>query len=217
MDIDGVVAFLDDILIGGETKEEHDKRLNQVLKVFQRHNVAINKKKTVFNTSSIENLGYVISDDGIKPSPKKRAAIMEAPTPRSVSKVQSFLGLVTYYCRFVRNFASVLAPLYDLLKKASKFKWSSIEANAFSKIRDELAKSYLLVNFDGEHEVIVEVDASPVGVGCVLMQEMNGYSRPVYFASKKLSSAELNYAQLDKEALALVYAVTKFQYFFAQS
>ena len=195
--------------------EEHDKRLNRVLKVFQRHNVSINKKKTVLSTNSMEYLEYVISGDAIKPSPKQLAAILEVPTPKSVSEVQSFLGLVTYYCRFVRKFSSVLAPLYDLLKKGSKFKWSSIEANAFTKIKDQLAISDLLANFDGEHEVIVEVDASPVGVGCVLMQEINGYSRPVYFASKKLSSAEINYAQLDKEALALVYAVTKFKYFFA--
>ena len=213
MNIDGVVAFLDDILVGGENKEEHDRRLNQVLKVFQMHNVAINKKKTVLNTSSIEYLGYVISGDGIKPSPRKLAAILDAPAPRSVAEVQSFLGLVTYYCRFVKNFSSVLAPLYDLLKKGAKFKWSSVEANAFDTVKEMLAKSDLLANFDGEHEVIVEVDASPVGVGCVLIQEMNGCSRPVYFASKKLSAAELNYSQLDKEALALVYAVTKFKYF----
>ena len=113
MDIDGVVAFLDDILVDGETKEEHDKRPDRVLKVFQKHNVAINKKKTVLNTDSIEYLGYVISGNGIKPSPRKLAAILEAPTPRWVGEVQSFLGLVTYYCRFVRNFSSVLAPLYD--------------------------------------------------------------------------------------------------------
>ena len=212
-DIDGVVAFLDDILIGGETKEEHDTRLNLVLKVFQKHNVAINKKKTVLNTSSIEYLGYVISGDGIKPSPKKLTAILEAPTPKSVGEVQSFLGMVTYYCRFVRNFSSVLAPLYDLLKKGSTFKWSSVEAKAFCNVKEELAKSDLLANFDSEHLVIVEVDASPVGVGCVLMQEMNGYERPIYFASKKLSAAESNYSQLDKEALALIYAVTKFKYF----
>ena len=212
-DIDGVVAFLDDILIGGETKEEHDNRLDRVLRVFQKHNVAINKKKTVLNTNSIEYLGYIISGVGIKPSPKKLAAILEAPTPKSVGEVQSFLGMVTYYCRFVRNFSSVLAPLYDLLKKGSKFKWSSVEANAFCKVKEELANSDLLANFDSDHSVTVEVDASPVGIGCVLMQEMNGHERPVYFASKKLSSAESNYSQLDKEALALVYAVTKFKYF----
>ena len=89
-DIDGVVAFLDDILIGDDTKEEHDTRLNRVLKVFQKHNVAINKKKTVLNTSTIEYLNYVISGDGIKPSPKKLTAILEAPTPKSVGEVQSF-------------------------------------------------------------------------------------------------------------------------------
>ena len=121
--------------------------------------------------------------------------------------------MVTYYSRFVKKFSTILSPLYDLLKKGAKFKWSEVEAAAFSKVKLELSKSDLLANFDGTHPVTVEVDASPVGVGCVLMQKINGYERPIYFASKKLSAAELHYSQLDKEALALVYAVTKFKYF----
>lgn len=96
MDIDGVIAFLDDILIGGETQKDHDKRLDRVLRELQKHNVAINKKKTVLNTDNIEYLGYVISGDGIKPSSKKLAGILEAPPPKSVSEIKPFLGMVTY-------------------------------------------------------------------------------------------------------------------------
>ena len=213
MHIDGVIAFLDDIFIGGETQEEHDERLNRVLRELQKHNVAINKNKTVLNTSNLEYLGYVISGDGIRPSPKKVAAILEAPSPSSVGEVKSFLGMVTYYSRFVPNFSSVLSPLYDLLKKNAKFRWSDTEASAFNAVKAELSESNFLANFDGNSQVLVEVDASPVGVGCVLMQKFNGIEKPVYFASKKLSAAELKYSQLDKEALALVYAVSKFKYF----
>ena len=213
MHIDGVIAFLDDIFVGGETQKEHDERLNRVLRELQKHNVSINKSKTVLNTSKLEYLGYVISGDGIKPSPKKIAAILEAPSPKSVSEVKSFLGMVTYYSRFVPNFSSVLSPLYDLLKKNAKFKWSDAEINAFTTVKTALSESNFLANFDGDSPVVVEVDASPVGVGCVLMQKLNGIEKPVYFASKKLSAAELKYSQLDKEALALVYAVSKFKYF----
>ena len=212
-DIEGVAVFLDDILVGGGSQEEHDQRLNRVLNEFKKHNVAINKKKTVLNSSSIEYLGYVISGNGIKPSPKKLAAVLEAPPPKSVGDVKSFLGMVTYYSRFVKNFSSLLSPLYELLKKGAVFKWTSVESQAFSKIKTELSESELLANFEGNHPVIVETDASPVGVGCVLLQEVNGRERPVYFASKKLSAAELNYSQLDKEALGLVFAVSKFKYF----
>lgn len=99
------------------------------------------------------------------------------------------------------------------LKKGVPFKWSDVEDKAFKQIKFELSKSNLLSNFDGGYPLIVEADASPVGVGCVLLQKINGEEKPVYFASKKLSAAEKNYSQIDKEGLALVYAVNKFRYF----
>ena len=211
--IEGVAAYMDDIVISGETKEEHDERLKKVLNVLQSHNVQINKSKTVLNMESIDYLGYCISGEGIKPSPQKVQAILDAPCPTSVAEVHSFLGMITFYCRFVKNFSTKSAPLYDLLKKDTKFRWTKVEQNAFKEIKQDFVNSKLLVNFDGLSPLIVEVDASPVGVGCVLLQKVNGVERPIHFASKKLTSAEMKYSQLDKEGLALVFAVKRFRYF----
>ena len=109
--------------------------------------------------------------------------------PKSVADVKSFVGLVTYYCRFVPQFSSILAPLYDLLRKNVQFKWTENEENAFRTIKRELCNSLILANFDGYSPLMLEVDASPVGVGCVLKQIVNGVEQPVYFASKKLVPA----------------------------
>ena len=211
--IEGVAAYMDDIVVSGATKEEHDERLKQVLDVLQSHNVQINKKKTVLNMDTIEYLGYNISGEGIKPSPRKVEAIVDAPCPTSVAEVQSFLGMVTFYCKFVKNFSTKAAPLYELLKKGARFKWTKLEQQSFNSIKDDLAESKLLANFDGESPLMVEVDASPVGVGCVLLQKIDGHEKPIYFASKKLTSAEIKYSQIDKEGLALVFALKRFRYF----
>ena len=213
VDIEGVEGYLDDIIVSGETQEIHDERLNKVLKRLQEHNVQINKKKSVLSTSCIDYLGYQISDEGIKPSPKKLEAILNAPAPTSVQELQSFLGMVTYYCKFVRDFSTKLSPLYDLLKKGQKFKWTKSEQNVFQFIKNELSAGKLLTNFDGKSPLIIEVDASPIGIGCVLLQKTNDKEAPVYFASKKLSPSEQNYSQVDKEGLALVFGVQKFRYF----
>ena len=211
--IEGVSVYLDDILVSGDIKAEHDERLRQVLHILQEHNVQINKKKSVLNTSSIEYLGYHISGQGIKPSPRKLTAILEAPCPKSIAEVQSFLGMVTYYCKFVKNFSTKLSPLYDLLKKGATFRWTKVEQNAFQGIKTDLCEGKLLTNFNGDYPLILEVDASPVGVGCVLLQKVNDQELPIYFASKKLSSAEQNYSQIDKEGLALVFGMHRFRYF----
>lgn len=115
----------------------------------------------------------------------------------------------------MKNFSTKLAPLYELLKKGARFKWAAREENAFRNIKQELINSPVLTNFTGRLPLKLEVDASPVGVGCVLLQEVDGQDKVVYFASKKLSPAEQNYSQLDKEALALVYGVKKTEVFSA--
>ena len=211
--VEGVAAYLDDIIICGINKDEHDGRLKRVLQILQEHNVKINKKKSQLHVDSLEYLSYHISGQGIKPSTRKLQAIIEAPSPTSTAEVHSFIGMVTYYSKFVQNFSSKLSPLYELLKKNVKFRWTAVEQNAFQSIKDDLMDSTLLANFDGESPLIIEVDASPVGVGCVLLQRVNGKERPVYFASKKLSEAERNYSQIDREGLALVFAVKRFRYF----
>lgn len=211
--MEGVAAYLDDIIVCGSSKEEHNERLIKVLQILQDHNVKINKNKSVLYAESLEYLGYHISGKGIKPSNKKLEAIVKAPTPTSVAEVHSFVGMITYYCRFIKNFSSKLAPLYNLLKKGTKFKWTEVEEKVFQDIKNDLYHSDLLTNFDGEAKLSVEVDASPYGVGCVLLQNLGGEERPVCFASKTLTAAERRYSQIDREGLALVFALKRFRYY----
>ena len=121
--------------------------------------------------------------------------------------------MLTFYCRVIKNFSSKLAPLYELLKKDKVFKWTETEQRSFDNVKSDLANGPLLVNYDGCSSLIVEVDASPIGVGYVLLQKVNGKELPVYFASKKLTSAEQNYAQIHREGLALVFGLNRFRYF----
>ena len=139
--IEGVQVFLDDIVIVGDTQEEHDRRLCEVLNVLQKRNVKLNKSKCQIRVREVPYLGYILSGEGIRPDPKKIQSIMEAPIPNSVSALKSFLGLCTYYNRFVPNFSSILCPLYNLTQKNVKFQWSDVHENSFNAIKDALAKA----------------------------------------------------------------------------
>ena len=211
--IEGVQVFIDDILVVGDTQEEHDKRLSMVLSRLQKRNVKLNKSKCEISAMEVPYLGYILSGDGIRPDPKKIKAILEAPTPNSVLSLKSFLGLCTYYNRFVPKFSSVLCPLYNLTQKNVQFQWSAVHEQAFLKIKEALAKANILENFNPNAKRILEVDASSIGVGAVLKQECKGKVSTVAFKSRKLSKAECNYAQIDKEALSIVFGVKKFSDF----
>ena len=212
-DMEGVNVFLDDILICSNSKTDQHDKVQQVLDRLKKANVQLNKKKCEFDKNSLEFLGFVISDKGVSPSPSKVKAIKTAPEPQNVGELQSFIGLVTYYSRFIHKFAEICAPLYDLTKKNAKFVWEKQHQVAYNILRNSVCNSTLLTCFNGRSKLILEVDGSPVGVGAVLIQVEKGVERPIAFASKKLSSAEKNYSQTDREALAMVFGVTKFKYF----
>ena len=211
--IEGVVVYLDDILVCATSLGELEKKLRLVLDRLSNANVKLNVKKCELNKSVIEFLGYEISAKGLSPSPTKVRAIVDAPEPKNLVEVQSFLGLVTYYSRFIPKFSDILSPLYDLTKKNVKFVWCKKCQIAFDLVKKLLCSSTALSCFTGESKVILEVDASPIGLGAVLLQLENENEKPVAFASKKLSSTEQNYSQTDREAFALVFGVTKFKYF----
>ena len=211
--VEGVQVFLDDIVVVGDTQEEHDNRLCEVLSILQKRNVKLNKSKCQIRAKEVPYLGYILSGEGIKPDPKKIQAILEAPTPTSVSSLKSFLGLCTYYNRFVPRFSSILCPLYNLTQKDVQFQWTTIHEQAFNSIKMAMAEANILENFNPEAKLILEVDASPVGVGAVLKQEFQGRISTIAFKSRKLSKAESHYGQIDKEALSIVFGVKKFSDF----
>ena len=159
-------------------------------------------------------MGHIISGEGLQPSASKVAAIKEAPKPSSLSELKSFLGLVNYYAKFLPNSATLLAPLYKLLRNSESWRWNKEQQVAFEHIKDMLTAPTLLVHFDDSKPLMLSCDASPHGVGAVLSHVMDNQSdKPIAYASRSLNTAERRYSQLDKEALAILFGVSKFHHY----
>ena len=139
-------------------------------------------------------------------------ALHEFPSPQNVAALKSYLGLLSYYSRFLPNLSTTLAPLYLLLKDGVRWQWTLDQAAAFEESKKLLQKSSFLVHFDPTLKIILACDASAYGIGAVLSHQMPvGSEKPVGFASRTLTKAEQNYSQIDKEALACVFGVQKFR------
>ena len=216
--IDGVCVYIDDILVTGATDDQHLDHLDKVLKRLQEAGLKLKKDKCSYLLPSVEYLGHIISAEGLQTSDSKVSGIVNAPTPKSVSELRSFLGLVNYYHKFLPDLATTLAPLYALLQKKQMWSWKQEQEEAFNHVKQLLQSSRVLVHFDPSLPLILECDASPYGVGAVLSHRMaNNDERPICFASRSLSDVERRYSQLDKEALALVFGVKKYhQYLYGR-
>ncbi|XP_026314449.1 LOW QUALITY PROTEIN: uncharacterized protein K02A2.6-like [Hyposmocoma kahamanoa] len=217
--LEGVLCFLDDILISGRNRIEHLEKLKKVLQILLDAGLTLRKEKCEFFKNEITYLGYVIDRNGIRKSSDKVKAIVEAPRPKNLSQLQSFLGLINYYRSFVPNAANILAPLYDLLKKSTKWSWTTDHEEAFCKIKNILASDKVLTHFDINAKIILTVDASPNGLGAILSQVgSDGLERPISFASRTLTSPEKKYSQIQKEATAIIFGIKRFhQYLYARS
>ncbi|XP_061878364.1 uncharacterized protein K02A2.6-like [Entelurus aequoreus] len=206
-----VHCFLDDILVTGENDADHLKNLDAVLGRLGKFGLRVQKEKCEFFKSSLEYLGHVIDKKGLHKSPEKLKAIAEAPAPINVSQLRSFLGLINYYGRFVKNMATMLSPLHELLHTGVAWKWSPECEKAFKAAKDHLQSEQVLTHYDPRLPLRIACDASPYGVGAVLSHVMpGGEERPIAFASRTLSKAEQNYAQIEREALGIIFGVRKF-------
>ena len=203
--------YLDDILVAGNSEEEHLENLGRVLSRLEEAGLRLNRSKCSFLQTSVSYLGYVIDREGIHPDPTEVTAVLGAPTPKNVSELRSFLGLVNYYGRFLPQLATTLAPLYELLTKQSTWHWTNRQRKAFQNAKEALASSQVLAHFDPSLEVELSCDASPYGLGAVLSHRgPDGTERPVAFASRSLNSTEKKYSQLDKEGLSIMFGISKF-------
>ena len=208
--IPNVSVYIDDILITGKSDEEHLKTLEEVLSRLKQAGLRLKRSKCELMLPSLEYLGHSISAAGLQPTKEKVRAILEAPAPHNVSQLRSFLGLVNYYAKFLPHLSTLLAPLYSLLQK-TEWSWGTAQEKAFQEAKAQLTSSCVLTHYDPQKELILSCDASPYGVGAVLSHRMDdGSEKPVAFASRSLAPAEKEYAQLDKEALAIIFGVKKF-------
>ena len=169
------------------------------------------REKCQFMARSIEYLGHRIDAEGLHPTAEKVEAMKRAPCPRNVTELKSFLCIINYYGKFVPGLATTLAPLYELLRKRATWIWADSQRRAFRKAKQALSSSSVLVHYDSQRPILLHCDASPYGIGAVLTQVLeDGQERPVAFASRSLSTAEQNYAHIDREALSIVFAIKKF-------
>ena len=207
-------VLLDNILITGPSTEEHLDNIEKVLRRLSEAGLQLKAVKCQFMKPVLECLGHRVDAEGFHPVETKVKAIQEAPAPKNPTELKSFLGMLNFYGKFIPNLSSILEPLHSLLRKDVVWKWEVEQQEAFDKAKNQLQSSDVLVHYDPEKELVVSCDASPYGVGAVLSHVMeDGSERPVAYASYTLSTAERNYGHLDKEALAVDFAVKKLHQF----
>ncbi|XP_053685585.1 uncharacterized protein K02A2.6-like [Sabethes cyaneus] len=210
--LEGVDCFLDDFIVYSVNKEQHDRNLEKLFSRIQEYGFHLRPEKCSCYKSEIRYLGFIINADGIKPDPEKVASIVKMPQPKDVSELRSFLGAANFYGKFVREIHRIRQPLDALLKKDSQFVWSAQCQEAFDTIKKVLQSDLLLTHYNPSLELIVAGDASKTGVGAVIMHRFpNNQLKAIAHASKTLTNTEQKYSQVEKEALALVFAVTKFR------
>lgn len=211
---DDELIYIDDLIIASETFSAHIRSLRRVLGKLKAAGLTINFDKCQFCRSSLKYLGYLVDKHGLRTDPEKVECIANYPVPKTIKEVRRFVGMASWYRRFVRNFAELAAPLHNLTKKtqARKLVWNEEANNAFQSLKSQLIQSPVLASPDFSKKFYIQADASNKSIGSVLIQkDEDGFDRPIAYASRNLRGAELNYCVTEKECLAVVFAVEKFR------
>lgn len=208
-DIENVLSYFDDILIFSRTREEHDATLKKVLERARERGARFNANKVQIAVESVKYLGHIFSYNSIKPDPDRLVAIEQMTRPKNKKDLQTFLGVINFLSPFIPNMSELTAPLRTLLRKNVIYQWTVSHNKVFNDIKAIILKSNILVPFDITKEIFIQCDASSNGLGCGLIQD----GKPISFASRSLSSAERNYAQIEKEMLSIIFACKKFHFY----
>ncbi|XP_055590830.1 uncharacterized protein K02A2.6-like [Uranotaenia lowii] len=204
-------GYLDDVVVGGETEEEHLANLEALFKRIRDFGFTLRPEKCTFVQPQIKYLGYLLDRHGLRPDPAKVQAINEMPAPVDVSGVRSFLGAMNYYGKFVPNMRTLRFPLDELLKAGAKFNWTPACQESFTKFKEILTSNLLLTHYNPRLDIVVSADASSVGVGATISHRFpDGSVKVIQHAARALTPAEKNYSQPDREGLAIIFATTKF-------
>lgn len=204
-------AYLDDLIIVSKTFEEHLVLLRDVFERLRMAQLKLNPEKCHFCRRELKYLGHVVSSNGIKTDPEKVRAITDFPTPKSVRTLRSFLGLASWYRRFVEDFAKLTLPLTKLLRKNARWEWTETHERAFKELKGRLSSTPVLACPDYNKTFWLQVDASDGGLGAALTQRIDDKEVVIAYASRLLSDGEKKFTVTEKECLALVWAVKKFR------
>lgn len=205
------LCYLDDVVVFSATFDEHIRRLRQVLDCFRAAKLQLNSKKCRFGARQIKVLGHLVSVDGIRPDPDKIQAVSEFPVPKNLKDVRGFLGLCTYFRKFIPAFSNLAEPLNELLRMGRAFHWDQPQEHAFNSLKRALISDPILGHFLEGADTELRTDASGHGLGAVLAQNVGNTKRVIAYANRTLTKCERNYAITERECLAVVWAITKFR------
>ena len=210
--IQRTAAYIDDVISGSATVEAHISRLRTVFDCFRKAGIRTQLSKCRFLQYSVTYLGHQIDAEGNHPTDERLAAIRDIQRPTNRKQLRSFLGAINYYAKFIPHLRSRCAPLHVLTRNDTQWHWNEKHDVIFNDLKRILTSDAILVHYDEDKPLVITTDASDVGIGAVLLHQFpDGTERPIAYASRVLSDAERRYATIDKEALAIVYAVhTKF-------
>ncbi|GFT17119.1 retrovirus-related Pol polyprotein from transposon 17.6 [Trichonephila clavipes] len=204
------LVYLDDIIIVGRSFEEHLKNIRRVLQKLKEANLKLSPSKCHLFRREVTYLGHIILAEGVRTDPDKISAVKDWNCPTDVHQLRSFLGLCTYYRKFVKSFSTIARPLHKLTEAKQKFIWMVDCNNTFNKLKDALTSAPILAYPEIGKQFILDTDASHESIGTVLSQEIDGQEHVIAYFSKCLSKPERNYCMTRKELLAIVKAVEHF-------
>jgi transposase InsO family protein len=205
------MVYIDDVLIFTKDFESHLEYLDQVLKRLAGANLKVKAAKCEFVRTECHYLGHKLNSLGMMPDPSKVEAIASLTLPRGLKELETFLGKVVYYGRFIDHLSSIAKPLFDLKRKKAVWKFDEAEIRAFEQLRTCLITVPVLRHPNFEKEFLVQTDASGYGLGAVLAQEFEDGEHPIAYASRTLQDAETRYAVIEREGLALQWGINHFQ------
>ena len=202
--LDRLKVISDDIIIYGRNQVEHDVALELALNRIREKGLTLNFEKCEFNLEEIKFFGVVLSGKGVRTDPEKVKAVENLQNPTNRSELRSVLGLITYFSRFIKDYATLVEPLRELNRSRQKWEWTKRHTQALNDIKYRLSSADVMSYWRSKAETRLTTDASPVGLGAVLEQEQaDGQFKPIAFASRSLSDVERRYSQTEKVGLAI--------------
>jgi hypothetical protein len=208
---DYMLNFVDDLLVFSKTKDDHIKHLSEVVDRLSKHNLTVNPKKVKLFHTEVSYLGNIISKNSIRIDPSRTESIRNFSTPKNAKDVSSFIGMCSYFSKYIKDYAKIAAPLNELRKKRTKFIWTENCNNSFLKLKEIVTNPPVLAIPNFQKPFYLYTDASEMSAGSVIMQcNDEGDKLPIAYYSKKFTESERNLSIYEKEALSVVLSIKRF-------
>jgi len=206
-----ILIYVDDILVISTNFKEHLEHLQQVFERIKRINMKVKIQKCEFARGELVFLGFTVSGKGLKPEQHKVEVISKLEPPKNLTGLRSFIGMTSYYRRFIEGYSKLVAPLNKLLKKEVKYEWNNDCQESFEALKKKLSGAPILAHPDFNQTFKIITDASSIAIAAILAQIQNEEEVVIAYANRVLNKAEKNYSTTEKECLAVVWGIEHFR------